>query len=158
VAAAITAAASPDVRAAADTGLAAFWAAVCEDAREREGGEDSGLVVTAGLAAAPYLLRRADWDTAASLLEYAIMRDESPGVVAAALPALRRIAEATGTPGHRCVLARALWLAGQAEAGPLLRDMLAVAAAAGDYRLAPSSPGTWPTCCAMPGGWPRRWR
>jgi CHAT domain len=136
VAAAITAAASPDVRAAADTGLAAFWAAVSEGAREREGGEDSGLVVAAGLAAAPYLLRQAGWDTAAELLEDAILRDRSPGVVAAALPALRRIAEATGTPWHRAGLARALQMAGQAEAGPLLRGTLEAAAAAGDYRLA----------------------
>jgi tetratricopeptide (TPR) repeat protein len=141
VAAAITAAAGPDVRAVADTALAAFWAAVSRGARERVGGEDSGLVVTAGLAAAPYLLRRADWDTAARLLEQALIRDGSPGVVAAALPALRRIAEATGTFYHRFVLARALQMAGQAEAEPLLRDALAAAAAAGDYRLASAVAG-----------------
>jgi CHAT domain len=141
VAAAITAAASPDVRDAADAGLAGYWAGVSGGAREREGGEDSGLVVAAGLAAAPYLLRQADWDTAAGLLEHALMRDRSPGVVAAALPVLRRIAEATGTPGHRVVLARALLYAGQAEAGPLLRETLAAAAAAGDYWLASAIAG-----------------
>jgi tetratricopeptide (TPR) repeat protein len=136
VAAAITAAASPGIRDPADAGLAGYWTAVSQGAREREGGEDSGLVVAAGLAAAPYLLRQAGWDTAAGLLDHAIRRDQSPGVVAAALPALRRIAEATGAPWHRVVLARALWYAGQAEAGPLLRETLAAAAAAGDYRLA----------------------
>ena len=135
VAAAITAAAGPDVRDAADAGLAAYWTAVWEGAREREGGEDSGLVVAAGLAAVPYLLRQADWDTAVDLLDDAIVRDGSPGA-AAALPALRRIAAAIGAPGHRFVLARALRYAGQAEAGPLLRDTLAAASAAGDYRLA----------------------
>jgi CHAT domain len=133
VASAITTAAGPGIRDAADTGLAAFWAAVSVGAREREGGEDSGLVVAAGLAAVPYLLRRAGCDTAAGLLEHTLMRDRSPGVVAAALPALRRIAAATGTPGHRSVLARALSYAGQAEAGPLMRDTLQAAAAAGDY-------------------------
>jgi CHAT domain len=136
VGAAITAAASPGIRAAADTGLATYWAGVSGGAREREGGEDSGLVVTAGLAAVPYLLRQADWDAAARLLDHALIRDRSPGVVAAMLPALRRMADATGTPGHRFVLARALRYAGQAEAGPLLGDTLRAAAAAGDYRLA----------------------
>jgi tetratricopeptide (TPR) repeat protein len=136
VAAAIITAAGWDIREAADAELAAFWVTVSRDARAGEGGEDSGLVMAAGLAAAPYLLRRGDWDTAAALLDDAITRDESPGLVAAALPALRRTAAATGTPGHRSVLARALWYAGQAEAGPLLRDTLAAADAAGDYRLA----------------------
>jgi hypothetical protein len=136
VAAAITTAAGPGIHDAADTALAAYWAAVAEHARELEGGEDSGLVVGAGLAAAPYLLCRADWDTAAGLLSHAIMRDKSPGVVAAALPALRRIAEATGIPWHRFVLARALRHVGQVEAGPLLRETLAAAAGAGEYQLA----------------------
>jgi hypothetical protein len=136
VATAITTAAGPDIRDATDAGLAAYWEAVSPEAWEREGGEDSGLVVAAGLAAAPYLLRRAGWDTAVTLLDDAIVRDGSPGVVAAALPALRRTAAAAGTPGHRSVLARALWYAGRGEAGPLLRDTLAAAAAAGDYRLA----------------------
>jgi tetratricopeptide (TPR) repeat protein len=136
VAAAITAAADPQIRDATDTELAAFWVAVSRRAREGEGGEDSGVVVAAGLAAAPYLLRRADWDTAVTLLDHAIMRDRSPGVVAAALPVLRRTAAATGTPWHRSVLARALRYAGRGEAGPLLRDTLAAADAAGDYRLA----------------------
>jgi tetratricopeptide (TPR) repeat protein len=136
VAAAITATASPDLRAAAGAGLAAFWVTVFDEAKEREGGEDSALVVTAALAAAPYLLRRADWDTTADLLEDALIRDRSPGVVAAVLPALRRAAEATGTPGHRFVLARALQLAGQGEAEPMLRDTLRAADTAGDYQLA----------------------
>jgi hypothetical protein len=157
VAAAISTTADSDIRDATDTVLPAFWVAVARRAREGEGGEDSGLVVVAGLAAAPYLLRRADWDTAADLLEDAIVRDQSPVMVAAVLPALRRTA-ATGAPAHRFVLARALWYAGQAEAGPLLREALAAADAAGDYRLASVIAGTWPTCCAGPGGWARRWR
>jgi len=67
-AAAITATAAPDVRDAADTELAAFWVAVYQEARALAGGEESGLVVAAGLAAVPYLLRRADWDAATGLL------------------------------------------------------------------------------------------
>jgi hypothetical protein len=136
VAAAITATAGSHIRDATDTELAVYWAAVFVDAEERHGGEDSGLVVAAGLAAAPYLLRRADWDIAADLLEHALFRDRSPGVVAAALPALRRIAEAADTPAHRATLASALRYAGQAEAEPLLRDTLQAATAARNYRLA----------------------
>jgi hypothetical protein len=136
VAAAITATVGPSFHDAADTELGAFWAALFEAARQQKGGEDSSTVVAAGLSAAPYLLRRKDWDTAVGLLENAIVRDQSPGVVAAALPVLRRIAEATGALGHRFVLAHTLRLAGQAEAGPLLRDTLETAVTAGDYRLA----------------------
>jgi hypothetical protein len=147
VAAAITAGSTPGIRDAADTELAAFWVTVCRRAREREDGEDSGSVVAAGRAPPPdilrhpHLLRLTDWDTAANLLEDALMRDRSPGVVATALPALRRIATASGTPVHQAILARALWFAGQAEAGPLLRDTLQAAVGAGDYRLAAAIAG-----------------
>jgi hypothetical protein len=137
VAAAITAAAGPGLREVADGVLAGFWVGAAGEAMAGEGGEDSGVVVAAGLAAAPYLLRRADWDTTADLLEDALMRDQSPGVVAAVLPALRRTVAAAGIPWHRSVLARALWFGGQvAEAESLLRDTLRAAATAGDYRLA----------------------
>jgi tetratricopeptide (TPR) repeat protein len=136
VAAAITTAAGPVTRAAVDAGLASYWVAVAGSAREREGGEDSRRLVAAGLAAAPYLLRRCDWDTAAALLDRALLRDDSPSVVQAALPALRRTAAAIGTPQHQFVLARALRRAGQAEAEPRLRGALDAAAASGEYRLA----------------------
>lgn len=46
--------------------------------------------LAAAEAAAPYLLRRRDWDTASTLLEHAIVRDSSPGVTTAVLPALSR--------------------------------------------------------------------
>ncbi len=69
----------------------------------------------AGLAAAPYLLRRHDWDTASTLLEHAIVRDGSPGVIQAALPALRRIAAATQAPKDSAILGRALRTVDPAE-------------------------------------------
>jgi len=116
VAAAISTAAGSDIRDAADTELAAYWDAAAGEAREGKDGEDSGLVVVvAGLAAAPYLLRHADWDTAARLLDGALTRDQSPGVVVAALPALRRVAAAAGTPWHRFVLARACGMRGRSR-------------------------------------------
>jgi tetratricopeptide (TPR) repeat protein len=136
VAAAVAAGAGPEFAVAVDADLAAFWVAVSEQARDREGGEDTGLVVRAGLAAAPYLLRRRDWDTAATLLEHAIQRDRSPGTVQAALPSLRRIAAATGTAVDQAVLARALRTVDPAQAEHLLRGALETAAGNGDYRAA----------------------
>ena len=88
VASVILTAAGQGVREAADTELAAFWAEVAIDSIDREGGEDSALVARAGLAAAPYLLRREDWATAGALLDSALRRDASPDVAQAALPAL----------------------------------------------------------------------
>jgi hypothetical protein len=136
VSAAIAAETEPQTGAAVDAELAAFWAAVSGQAREREGGEDTGLVVRAGLAAAPYLLRRHAWDTVGSLLEDVIVRDGSPGTVQTALPSLRRIAAATGTAVHQAVLARALTTVDPAQAEQLLRGALETATGNGDYRLA----------------------
>jgi hypothetical protein len=141
VAAAITAQAGQEVREATDAELAAFWDAVFEQAREREDGEDSGLVVQAGLAAAPYLLRRGDWDTAAFLLEQAALRDESPGTVQAVLPSLRRIAAATGAPEAAAGLALVLAGVDPGEAERLLRGAADASAEAGNYRLASAAAG-----------------
>jgi hypothetical protein len=136
VGAAVIAAAASEVRKAVDTELADFWAEVAGQARQREGGEDSGLVVRAGLAAAPYLLRRGDWDTAGFLLEQALMRDGSPGTVQAALPALRRVAAAAGTPAATGRLARTLRGVDPGEAERLMRAAQDAAVGAGDYRNA----------------------
>jgi tetratricopeptide (TPR) repeat protein len=141
VGAAIGAAAPPEVGAAADAELGVFWLDLAYRAQEREGGENSGVIVAAGLAAAPYLLRHGDWRTARTLLEHAISRDESPGVVQAVLPALRRIAAATGAPADSFVLARALRTVDRAEAETLLRGGLGAAAGAGDDRLASAIAG-----------------
>ena len=136
VAAAITAQAGQELREAADAGLAAFWRTVSRQAREREGGEDSGAVVRAGLAAAPYLLRRGDLDTAGVLLEQAVLRDGSPGTAAAVLPSLRRNAAATGEPKDAVRLARVLAGVDAGEAERLLRGAVDAAAGAGDCRVA----------------------
>jgi tetratricopeptide (TPR) repeat protein len=109
---------------------------VAYQAQEREGGEDSAVIVAAGLAAVPYLLRRSDWDTAGTLLDNAVVRDGSPGVVQAVLPALRRIAAATGAPVDSSVLGRALVTVDRAEAEALLRGALGAAAGADDDRHA----------------------
>jgi CHAT domain len=141
VAAAITAQAGQAVREAADAELAAFWREVSRQAREREGGEDSDGVVRAGLAAAPYLLRLGDWDTAAFVLEHAVLRDGSPGTVQAVLPSLRRIAAATGKPKDTGRLGRVLAVVDAGEAERLLRGTVDAAAGAGDFRIASAAAG-----------------
>ena len=141
VAAGIQAAAAPGVRAAVDTELGAFWGSVSYRARQREGGEDTALVVHAGLAAAPYLLRLGQCDTASTLLEQAAVRDGSPGVVEALLPPLRHIAAVTQTPRWYRVLARVLSTVDPAEAERLLRDTIGAAAGSGDYRVASGGAG-----------------
>jgi tetratricopeptide (TPR) repeat protein len=141
VAASARGAVSATVSEATDTVLAAHWRAVSRQAREREGGEESGLIVRAGLAAAPYLLRHGDWDTARTLLDHAVRRDHSPGVVAAALPALRRINAATGTPFDQLVLARAMSTTDPAGAEQLMSGALDSAANNDDDRLASAIAG-----------------
>jgi hypothetical protein len=141
VAAAIHAAAAPEVRAAADTELGVFWNGVAYQAEEREGGEDTATVVHAGLAAAPYLLRLGQWGTASILLEHAAGRDSSPGVVQAVLPPLHHIAAATRAPKDYRILARALMTVDPAGAERLLRAAVRAAAGAGDYRVASSAAG-----------------
>ena len=91
-------AAAPGVQAATDTELAATWRQVSDQALQQEGGEAGQAIIRAGLAAAPYLLRLQEWDTAGFLLEQALMRDASPATIQAALPALRAIADATQAP------------------------------------------------------------
>src|SRR5450755_1968339 len=141
VAAAIRAAAPPEVAAAADAEAGEFWRQVSDAARQREGGEAGQVVVRAGLAAAPYLLRRQDWNTASLLLEHAIRRDYSPGTVQAALPALRAIAAATRAPQDLGGLARALAAVDPAGAEAMMREALARGKAGGDFRVASSVAG-----------------
>ena len=82
---------------------------VLEHGRDAEGVEQGDLVVHAGRAAAPYLLRLGEWRLAGALLERVLHRDKSPDSVAALLPLLRRIAEAT--KGGENELPAAGWLA-----------------------------------------------
>jgi tetratricopeptide (TPR) repeat protein len=134
-------AAGDRIQAAVDTELAAYWYAGLQADREEAGGELGGLVVRAGLAVAPYLLRRQGWATASHLLEEALLRDESVGTAAAMLPLLRRIAAATrGTDRElvdRGMLGRVLRVAGRPdEAEAEQRAVLAAAQARGQFDLA----------------------
>ena len=89
------AAAGEVIQAAVDVELAAFWRAVFDAGLERESAGGGGVVTLAGRRAAPYLMRRQEWGLASTLLERVLQRDRSPATVAAVLPMLGRIAEAT---------------------------------------------------------------
>lgn len=144
VAEAIHAATPEQVSTAVDALLAAWWSSVARWGIEQErAGRDTGqVVVRAGLAAAPYLLRQHHWDTAGYLLEQALARDVcSPITAQAVLPLLRRIAEATGQPGHLVVLAKALRNVDPAEAETLLRRVDDQVSTSGDHRVASGAAG-----------------
>jgi tetratricopeptide (TPR) repeat protein len=141
VAEAVRAHAPDDLCAAVDTEFAAWWSAVARHARDRDGGEHTQTVVRAGLAAAAYLLRRHDWETAARLLEHAIHRDQTPAVVQAALPHLQRIAHATGDPYHLGRLAQAMTWVDPVAAERLLLEILDRAVTAQDFRVASTAGG-----------------
>lgn len=141
VAAAISAQAGPEIREAVDAELGAYWKKEAGKARDTEGGEDSSLVVRAGLAAAPYLLRRADWSTVGFLLEQAALRDISPGFAQAALPSLRWIVAVTETARDAARLGRVLSLVDPGEAERVLRDAVTAGAGSGDYRAASAAAG-----------------
>ena len=102
------------VQSAVDAELAAYWTqSFWHGWRQMEAGQGGGgLARTSGLRVAPYLLRRADWKTAATLLERVIGLDQSAATVSTVLPLLRRIAAVTaGTElglAIRGVLANAL--------------------------------------------------
>ncbi|HWR48574.1 MAG TPA: hypothetical protein VN327_13330, partial [Pseudonocardiaceae bacterium] len=138
--------ATPDpVTAAVDAALAAWWTAVAAWGIEQErAGQDTGqIVVRAGLAAAPYLRRQHDWNTASRLLEQARERDSySPVTAQAAIPSLRRIAEATGEPENLTLLAAALRRVDSGEAETLLRRAYDQASTSGDHRLADGVAGS----------------
>jgi len=144
IAEAIHATTPQPVTAAIDAELAVWWTAVAIWGIEQEqaGQDTSQVVVRAGLAAAPYLLRRHDWDTASRLLEQALTRDRySPVTAQTVIPSLRRIAEATGEPKDLSVLATALRRVDPSQAEILLRRACDQATTDCDHYLAAAAVG-----------------
>jgi hypothetical protein len=133
-------------REAADTELAAYWAGAADYAVNREADQDTGgLVIRAGLSAAPYLLRLHAWIQARSLLEHALIRDKSRATAGAALPALRAIAAAVAGTDSELValgdLARALERMDPAVGEQQTAAVLATALDRQDYWTASTSAG-----------------
>jgi len=144
--------AGTEFRDAVDAELAAYWSSVAEYALGREGeARTSGLVVRAGLAAAPYLMRRGEWSAAGSLLERAFHRDPSRATAAAVLPALRAITVTGLVPGAADLLALVLALIDPAAAESQMRAVLGANLARGDYRLASVTAGRLINVCRESG-------
>ena len=134
------------VQAAIDTALVAFWEAVYLQGVKEETRGGGPLIVRAGRSAAPYLLRRQQWEKVTFLLEELIRRDQSPETVAAMLPWLRHIASATEGSERELqyagLLASTLRIAGRvSEAETALRDVMHKAAVQGQFRTASSMAG-----------------
>ena len=126
---------------AVDTALAVYWASLSDQARDREAQQQtSGLVIRAGLDAAPYLLRLQQWEIAAQALEHALTRDGSRAAANAALPALRTVVAAVaGTdfePTATGMLTLALKRIDPAAAEQQTAQVLAAALDRQDYRIA----------------------
>lgn len=103
-------------------------------------GEDSSL--RPSLTAARYLLRQREWNAASCLLERALIRDGySPATSLAAIPLLRRIAEATGAVKDLVVLGAALRKVDLDEAETLLRRAYYQAMTDGDHQVASTTAG-----------------
>jgi len=124
-----------------DTALAVYWGLLSDQARDREVQQQaSGLVIRAGLSAAPYLVRLHEWEIAAQALEHALTRDCSRAAARAALPALRTVVAAVaGTdfePTATGMLTLALGRIDPGTAGRLTTQVLAAALDRQDYGIA----------------------
>ncbi len=119
-----------------DAALAAFWVTAAQLAMQREGEDGTtAIVIHGGLAAAPYLTRRQEWDVATVFIEQAFIRDSSRASAAAVLPALEHIA-ATGHIPAGMVLSKALEVIDPAAAEGRIRAILKDTLARADYHLA----------------------
>ena len=129
-------AAGKAVQTAVDNQLTAFWTAAFLAGLKQEAGEVGRLVLHAGRAVAPYLLRLGNWDLAQAVLEEVLVRDDSPATVVAVMPLVRRLVEATATTDQelsaRVLLSKALLVLHPNEGEAELRELLRVAEAKGE--------------------------
>jgi hypothetical protein len=137
VAAAGRAQAGDAFQAAVDHEAAAYWNTLFRRAREQETG---WLILRAGRAAVPYLLRLGERSLALTLLEQVLNRDTSPATIAALLPFLRQIADsAQGSDDEMpagLLVARALENTDRDASARQLRSLLTAAVERGAYRSA----------------------
>ena len=137
VAAAGRAQAGEAFQAAVDREAAAFWTTGFRQGLEEETG---WLIVRAGRAAVPYLLRLGQRGPALTLLQEVIHRDRSPGTIAALLPVLRQIAGAAQGGDDEIaaglLVARALEDIDPDASARQLRGLLTAVVERGDYSSA----------------------
>jgi hypothetical protein len=135
--------AGPAFQEAVDAELAATWQMVMQRGLENYGRDPmaGAMILRAGLAGFPYLSRRREWGTASAMLDETTLRDTSPATLAAVLPRLRRIVEATaGTErelSDRGLLARILQRTGRRdEAEQEFRSVIEEAEIRGEFLTA----------------------
>jgi tetratricopeptide (TPR) repeat protein len=121
---------------AVDEEAVIYWV---ENFKQASGDTAEGLVLTdvlvrAGLAGVPYLVRHQRWAAAALLLETALLRNPSRSNAAAMMPAITQISG--HDPGQGSVLASALELRYPGAAGSVLRASFDAHVQEGDYRAA----------------------
>jgi hypothetical protein len=128
---------------AVDAELAPFWTAMYQSASGGAPGRtvNTGLLVHAGLAAVPYLVRQELWLDAATLLDDAFLRNPSRSNATTMLPGMQRIARHVPRLGIQA--AAALHVIDPAAGEAQVHTCLGAAEAAGDYRsAATATPGT----------------
>ncbi|MBO0805289.1 MAG: CHAT domain-containing protein [Nocardiopsaceae bacterium] len=136
-----------DFQVAVDTDVGDFWDAAFQYAsgENDDGRVNTTLLVRAGLAAVPYLLRRERWDHAVYLLERAFLPNPSRASAAAILPAITRIT--AHDPRHENTLAL-IWEAIDPDtAETRYRDSLEAADARGDCQAAAAAAGRLVDLC-----------
>jgi hypothetical protein len=131
----------------ADTVASTFWASVHQQTSGDTSGATvhTGLAQRAGLAAVPYLIRQQQWADAAYLLERVFFIGSSRANAAAMLPAVQEVA--CNDPRQADVLALVLQVLDPPAAETMLRDYLAAAVAAADYRAAAGVAGRLVNLC-----------
>ncbi|HEX3963297.1 MAG TPA: CHAT domain-containing protein [Trebonia sp.] len=149
VAAAGRAQAGEGFRDAVDAEATACWDTVFRYASGETGdrGTDTRLMVRAGLAAVPYLMRRQQWTAAAYMVERAFINDPSRANAAAVLSAIQEIAARNPDPAMAGVLGLVLEVLDPAAGERQMRAYLDAAVAGGDYRGASVTAGRLVDLC-----------
>jgi hypothetical protein len=133
-----------------DEEASAFWCTQVVAASGGDGGAvDTRLVVHAGLASVPYMIRQGEWVDAAGLLEGAFVQDPSRANALAILPAIRQITSLA--PLQVDVLARVMQPIDPVAAEALMHTCLEAAVARGDYRAASVTAGRLTDLCCGSG-------
>lgn len=123
-----------------DTEIAAFWRYGVEHGSGTDStAPDTELIVRAGLAAVPYLIRQERWYDAAYMLEQAFNRDPTRASAAAVLAAITYISR--HEPRAAAVRASVLMVVDPAIAETDLRATVEDAVARADYQAASASAG-----------------
>jgi tetratricopeptide (TPR) repeat protein len=140
--------AGPAFQEAVDAELASSWQLLMRVGLDSYGKEPGAgaMIVRAGLASFPYLSRRREWGKASAMLERAASLDSSPATLAAGLPRVRRIIEATaGTNeelSNRSLLARIFAQVGRpGEAEKELRALIEESKRQAEFRAASAAAG-----------------